>query len=442
MNNRLLIFLVFLAGIGAGWFVNTWLDFYQSNFVVEIAENTDRASGNSPGPASRNDEVFINSSSSPWSLRSSQDDLDQGNKAVQNTSDNVTQSEQLKSEVNSASSSISTTFDQLLNERRYFDAMVFFEEQKQQSEQAAIELKRSLLNELKRLIQIRNNNDFSELIDSYLSNYYDDVDVLLLLADFNLANGSYLEVVDVYLLAKTYAYSNADEDKVTNRFDRFVEETDSAYTGRKDWWFLINLYAHINASGLLTSTLQYRQALAHLRSGDEVFAIEQFNQLLDDSLVGESAAIALNSLTDSAESPAIVASSPWEGADSIALQKLGNQYAVNLGNNRQESVKLLLDTGASMTAMSRASFDALNISGDAVEQERRVFRTANGLIQGMVYSIPELTLGPHLLENTQIAVIDFDDTDRGIDGLLGMNILGQFRFHIEQENSRLLLRRR
>jgi len=92
--------------------------------------------------------------------------------------------------------------------------------------------------------------------------------------------------------------------------------------------------------------------------------------------------------------------------------------------------------------MSRVSFDALNTNGDAVEQEKRVFRTANGLIQGMVFSVPQLTLGPHLLENTQIAVIDFDASDRGIDGLLGMNILGQFRFHIEQENSRLLLRRK
>ena len=191
----------------------------------------------------------------------------------------------------------------------------------------------------------------------------------------------------------------------------------------------------------MTSTLQYRRAIAHLRSGDEIYAIEQFNQLLDDSLVGESAAVALNSLTDNSDTPVIVTSSPWEGADSVALQKLGNQYAVNLSNSQQENVRLLLDTGASMTAMSRASFDALNTRGDAVEQEKRVFRTANGLIQGMVFSIPELSLGSHVLENTQIAVIDFEDTDRGIDGLLGMNILGQFRFHIEQETSRLLLRR-
>jgi len=438
MNSRYLIFLVFLAGLGAGWYGKTWLGPYQVNGATGIANRTG-ADGGVVSVNSAQDNPYARSSDS---LKPGQSRLSSGSTGVQNTENDYAQLQSQPLVETIGSASIKATFDELLNDRRYVQAMILFEEQKQQNEQTLAQLRARLLQELKYLIDARNNNDFSELVDSYLSIYYDDIDVLLLLADFNLANGSYLEVVDVYLLAKTYAYSIGDQDKVENRFNRFVEETDNAYTGRKNWWFLINLYAHINASGLMTSTHQYRQALAHLRSGDEIYAIEQFNQLLDDRLVGESAALVLNNLTQSSETPVVVNSSPWEGADSIALQKLGNQYAVNLGNNRQESVKLLLDTGASMTAMSRASFDALNTNGDAVEQEKRVFRTANGLIQGMVFSVPQLTLGPHLLENTQIAVIDFDATDRGIDGLLGMNVLGQFRFHIEQESSRLLLRRR
>ena len=93
-----------------------------------------------------------------------------------------------------------------------------------------------------------------------------------------------------------------------------------------------------------------------------------------------------------------------------------------------------------MTTLSRAKFDSVNTSGEAVIQDRRVFRTASGVIMGTVYSVPELSLGPYRLTNTQIAVLDFD-IDREIDGLLGMNILGQFRFQIDQENTRLLLSR-
>ena len=316
--------------------------------------------------------------------------------------------------------------------------MALFQETKQQSERSAALLKASLLDELRLLTDVGNNNDFSELVESYLSVYYDDSDVLLLLAEFNQANGFYLEVVNVFLLAKTYAYSSVDQKNVGDRFKQFVLDTDSSFTEQEDWWSLINLYAHINASGLMTSTFQYRQALAYLRSGDEAFAIAQFNQLVDDSVIGKSARQALNTLTDTNDAPTLVSSSPLEGADAIALERLGNQYAVDLGNSQQDNVKLLLDTGASMTAVSRSSFNTLNANGDAVEQGRRVFRTASGMIQGTVFSVPELILGPHRLQNTLIAVIDFE-SNRGIGGLLGMNILGQFRFHIDQENSQLLL---
>ena len=318
--------------------------------------------------------------------------------------------------------------------------MVLYQELEPQSDQVASQLKSVLLERLKLLSKNRNNYDFSELIDNYLAIYYDDIDVLVLLADFNQSNGNYLESVDVYLLAKTYAYTDSEQQKLLARFDTFIKEVDSLYTNRKDWFSLINLYSHINTLGLMASPYQYRQALAHLRSGDEYFAAEQFRQLLNDSLVGESAAIALNKLTDNTGPVAtpVIASSAWEGSESIALEKRGNQYLVNLTVNRQDGVKLLIDTGASITTLSRASFDSLTTNGDAEEIDRRVFRTAGGVVMGTVYSVPELGLGPYLIKNTQIAVIDFD-VSRGFDGLLGMNILGQFRFQIDQENANLLL---
>ena len=433
MNSRFLIAIAFLTGIGGGWFGKSWLDWYQQTFGTGITTAAGDNQGTAGDDAVSTYSPFATQSELAQSSRSSQT-----NSTVNNTQNNYPQQGSQQSTQRSASTSITDTFNKLLKDRRYFDAMTLFQEQKQQNEQNAVELKASLINELEHLTEVSNNNDFSELVENYLSVYYDDIDVLLLLADFNQANGSYLEVVNVFLLAKTYAYSLGDQDKVDNRFKKFVMVIDGSYTGQKDWWSLMNLYAHIDTSGLMTSTYQYRQALAHLRSGDEAFAIEQFNQLLNDSLVGESAAKALSGLTITTEAPIIVNTSPWEGADSIALQKVGNQYAVNLDNSRQDSVNLLIDTGASMTAVSRESFNTLNASGDAVEQDRRVFRTANGLVQATVFSVPELSLGPHRLQNTQIAVIDFDNA-RGVGGLLGMNILGQFRFHIDQERPQLLL---
>lgn len=432
MKSPGLIAITFLAGLAVGWFGKVWVEAYQSKMTAFV---TSAISGKQ-STAGR-DDAISGTESSP-ATQSELAESSQVNSAVQNTLDNDPQLEQQGLTQDAAGNSIFDTFNTLLKERRYFNAMTLFQEQKNQNEPVAARLKVILLDELESLIEARNNNDFSELVEQYLSLYYDDIDVLLLLAEFNRVNSSYLEVVNVYLLAKTYAYSHNDQETVANRFNKFVMEVDSSYTEQKDWWSLINLYTHIDTSGLMTSTYQYQQALAHLRSGDEVFAIEQLNQLLGDSQVGESAAKTLSSLTNETENPTIVYESAWEGADSIALQKLGNQYAVNLDNSRQDSVKLLIDTGASMTAISRDSFDTLNATGDAVEQDRRVFRTANGLVQATVFLIPELSLGPHRLEDTQVAVIEFDNS-RGIDGLLGMNILGQFRFQIDQDSLQLLL---
>jgi len=407
MNSAGLIAIAFLAGLVAGWFGKIWFETYQLNAGTVI---TSTAGGNQSTGVH---EDSISDALSTDSHLASQPELDQSSQAnsvTNNALDNDAQLERQSLVDASTGISIFDTFDKLLKERQYFNAMTLFQEQKTQSEQNAAQLKIALLDELTQLIEVRNNSDFSELVENYLSIYYDDIDVLLLLAEFNQANGSYLEVVNVFLLAKTYAYSVTDQEKVASRFNRFVMEVDGSYTDQKNFLSLINLYAHINTSGLMTSSYQYNQALAHLRSGDEAFAIEQFNRLLGDSLVGESAAKALSSLTNDTETPTIVYKSPWEGADSIALQKLGNQYAVNLDHSRQGSVKLLIDTGASMTALSRDSFNTLNASGDAVEQDRRVFRTANGLVQATVFVVPELSLGPHRLENTQIAVIEFDNS--------------------------------
>ena len=435
MSTRVLLVVVFLAGLGSGWAGKTWLGPFQSK-IATIVSGT--VAGNNEAAAALND---VNSEDSASAITSTLIGSNNAARSVpQNSADNQSQGERQLLDQNVNTTSVISRFQRLLNERLYFDAMVLYQELEPQSDQFASQLKSVLLERLKLLSKNRNNYDFSELIDNYLAIYYDDIDVLVLLADFNQSNGNYLESVDVYLLAKTYAYTDSEQQKLLARFDTFIKEVDSLYTNRKDWFSLINLYSHINTLGLMASPYQYRQALAHLRSGDEYFAAEQFRQLLNDSLVGESAAIALNKLTDNTGPVAtpVIASSAWEGSESIALEKRGNQYLVNLTVNRQDGVKLLIDTGASITTLSRASFDSLTTNGDAEEIDRRVFRTAGGVVMGTVYSVPELGLGPYLIKNTQIAVIDFD-VSRGFDGLLGMNVLGQFRFQIDQENANLLL---
>ncbi len=326
-------------------------------------------------------------------------------------------------------------FDKLLGAHRYSEAMDLY--QAQYNEQVIFKLRGVLLDHLEHLLRAQDQNNFSDLTNAFLAIYYDDIDVLLLLAKFNNANGLYMEAVNIYQLAKSYAYSNTQQQKVIQSFNQFVERVDRFYAEKKDWFSLINLYTHIDATGLLSSHYQYRQAIIYHKSGDDYSAIEQLERLENDSLVGNQATATLNQLVGNNVQP----TNPWQGAERVSLQRRGNQYLVDLGLNRRDKVTLLIDTGASMTTLSRSSFQSLNSNRQAVEVGQRVFQTANGVVKGTVYSMPQLNLGPFSMRNIQVAVLDFTMSS-GVDGLLGMNVLGQFRFQIDQDDVSLYLNKK
>ncbi len=425
MNTHFLLTVVFVAGVSAGWLGKTWVGSVSS-------ELADKVSDTNPGAAARGDNE-TNNISPALNFNIS----DSNNASVKNIAF-TDESPAIAQQYSSPGKAAVGIFSRLLNDRLYDEAMLLYEETVRLDQKTAVKLKSTLVDHLSNLSTIRNNTDFSELIERYLSIYYDDIDVLLLLAEFNQKNGSYLEAVDVYLLAKTYVYTDIDENNLLIHFNEFVKEIDSVYTIQKDWFSLVNFYSHINASGLMTSSYQYRQALAYLGFGDKAAATDHFKQLVDDSLVGEQASLALSRLSGNAHEALTTDNAIHEISEKIALQQRGSQYLIDLTVGREDTVKLLIDTGASMTTLSQASFYSLRSSADAVVQEKRMFRTANGVVQGTVYLAPEIMIGPYLLKDTKIAVLDFDMAT-GIDGLLGMNILTQFHFQIDQENKNLVL---
>lgn len=432
MSTRILLTLVFLAGTTSGWVGHAWYGSVdsRSNIETEINKQTSiTAPQYSPSPDS------ISQHSAEPSQTSTGNSKDAAPSTINSSNLNSQDNLPLSDVKDSADS-----FRKLLSDKRYFDAMTLYQELIKESTQTETRLKRIVLDQLESLLQAKNNSDFSELIKNYLSVYYEDIDVLLLLAKFNRSTGSYLEAIDSYLLAKTYAYTAIDQRNVDVAFDGFVKSTDTLYTGQKNWPSLINFYLHIDTAGLLTSPYQFQLAIAYLQNGDEYAATEQLTVLADDSLVGEAAKYSLRNLTDN--QPPVhtlpIDNPGWSESETIALQKRGDHYLVDLIINRDDKIKLMIDTGASVTTLSRETFSSLSTLGSIVEKERRNFRTAGGVVQGTIYTAPELHLGPYIMNDTQIAVLDFD-TNRNFDGLLGMNVLGQFRFQIDQVTSNLLL---
>jgi len=66
---------------------------------------------------------------------------------------------------------------------------------------------------------------------------------------------------------------------------------------------------------------------------------------------------------------------------------------------------------------------------------------ANGLTQGEIYRVASISMGDARVDNLDIAVLDYEPP-AGVDGLLGMNVLRNYRFEIDQDRELLYLRPR
>jgi clan AA aspartic protease (TIGR02281 family) len=117
----------------------------------------------------------------------------------------------------------------------------------------------------------------------------------------------------------------------------------------------------------------------------------------------------------------------------IPLKQFGDQYVVaaKLSSN---PVALLIDTGASVTAISKQYFDRLSNRYKINYLGRFSIGTAGGSIMAPIYQFQELTINHVTVENLPVVILPMQSIENA-DGLLGMNFLREFDFKIDQRQS-------
>ncbi len=127
-------------------------------------------------------------------------------------------------------------------------------------------------------------------------------------------------------------------------------------------------------------------------------------------------------------------SAPVRESKVTLVRTRGNQAIVPVRISYRSSTVdawLLLDTGATVTVISRAMADRLGIGSG----ERRLSQLADGrVIETARLRVDSLTVGPKVKYNAEIAVIPSNGPEMGFDGLLGMNFLSDFRYHVDVGN--------
>lgn len=126
-----------------------------------------------------------------------------------------------------------------------------------------------------------------------------------------------------------------------------------------------------------------------------------------------------------------------EGVSGIPLRKIGEHYVIEILLDEQYPVKLMIDTGASLSTLKSELVDQF-ASYALADAGALQMNTANGSVSGQKIRIRSFRLGTIQLNDVDMGVVPLPDFD--FDGLLGMNVLSQFKFFIDQEKHLLVLR--
>jgi clan AA aspartic protease (TIGR02281 family) len=162
--------------------------------------------------------------------------------------------------------------------------------------------------------------------------------------------------------------------------------------------------------------------------------------------VGQSAPAAAGAGTQPSVSPAPVqpepaASSLSPAGIAVPVTRAGRSLVVQARLNDLRDAKLIVDTGADITVLSRAVAMDIGLLPSLVIATVTL-NTAGGSVRADVFRVGTVSLGTAEARNVTAAVHDLPDAPAGVDGLLGLTFLDQFLVTLDAKKGELHLKPR
>jgi clan AA aspartic protease (TIGR02281 family) len=327
------------------------------------------------------------------------------------------------------------TFEALLQQGAFERSIAYYEDAVQLRDSYRSLLKPSLEGYLRARAQDCSDGDFVGLVNLWLEAYYADTDVLLQLAEHQRLCSSSEEAARTLQIASTYAFLPGQREQVAAAVAALVAATDARLSRQQDWVTLLGFYEFLDVIDLETNASQLQRVSLYERLGE----VQRGRDLLadlrarDDGLDAEWTAALDERLSADAPEPPADESPLFE----IALTRHGNHYLVPAVINDDNRLTLMIDTGASVTALSQERFEQMD-RARVRYLGSRLFNTPNAITRGELYRAASLQLGEARVSDIEIAVLEFEPGE-GFDGLLGMNVLRNYRFEIDQDREVLEL---
>lgn len=327
----------------------------------------------------------------------------------------------------------------LLERGAYQAAVERYEILQDQSDEVALEYARAeILAHAGSLVTQQQFESAGLLLQLFLNAAYHDVEARLLLAEVHYGLKDYLGAIDQLYEARGYAYQPEVLDRISKRIRVVANQLAGLFRKRGDRRGLLDLYQRLTLMEPDHADYFIGLATAQLALNDREAALRSLMLVTQDPVVGPQAQAMLAKLVpgDSELQDRESAALSTEVAG-IPLHQRGNNFLVDAKPANAGTVRLLIDTGASLTMLAPDVIRRRGISYTDTGTSR-VFNTANGRVRAPIYILDVLKVGGWQVEQLEIGVLDMGK-GAGIDGLLGMNFLKHFQFFIDQNDAQLRL---
>jgi clan AA aspartic protease (TIGR02281 family) len=277
-----------------------------------------------------------------------------------------------------------------------------------------------------------------QLLQRFLIASYRDVEARILLAKVYLVEENFHAAIDQFYEAKGYAYRPAMLQRISSQIQSMVAELAPALKRNNDKNALLALYQQLTQLEPEYAPWFMGLADAQLALENKEAARRSLLLVAQDPDVGAQAQAMLSELSISLVNPHETEPQDYAAeVEGIPLHRSGSHFIVDASTDRSRNVRLLIDTGASLTILIP---DVLEQHGIRYQDtgRTRVFNTANGPVRAPIYKLDSLKVGDWQVNQVEIGVLDLSGSSH-IDGLLGMNFLRHFQFFIDQNQDLLLL---
>lgn len=293
-------------------------------------------------------------------------------------------------------------------------------------EEQLAEIKKYWLYKTNNLIESSHFIDAENSINAYLEFQRDDVDFLYqqveLLLQQNLLEVAIKNAYEV----EYHVFDEVNKNKATLNARKLVQKETDVLIQDGLWLELRDLVEQVLILDPENNYLYWLLVRAQYELGEFDHAGHAIQPLLE-----------LPNYRVKAEALLVKIESALKRPESIALIRQGEHFIVDALINNNTEVSLMLDTGASISLLSEPAFEELSQYSEMTYLEDIQMSTAGGVIVASLYQVNEIAIQGYVVNDFVFAVSSFV-SDKN-DGLLGMNFLKQFDFHIDQTNSSLIL---